>query len=62
MSKTLYGQAEDYVRSSETQQEELRENDKLARVYYKEGRVEEARQLWQKVAQDAKLKPLIFKF
>jgi tetratricopeptide (TPR) repeat protein len=60
MSKQLYKQAEDYVRTSMKHEDELKGYDLVARKYYKEGRKEYAKQLWQRAINEARPKPLVF--
>ncbi len=59
-AKDLYKQAEDYVLGSLDQEKELAERNKLAAQYYKEGKAEEAKILWQKNKEEAKLLPMVF--
>ena len=62
LSQQLYKQAEVYVRDCIAQKKELKEQSDLALERYKDGRKREAKQLWQKIASDAKPKPLVFTF
>lgn len=62
ISRSLYQQAEDYVRTTFQQQKELREYNRLALVSYKAGKKIEAVQLWHKVLNQAKVKPLVLEF
>jgi tetratricopeptide (TPR) repeat protein len=47
-----------YVKELDSQVEELRKKDLLAEEYYKDGNYEKAKEVWQKIKEDAKLKPL----
>jgi len=62
ISTSLYRQSEDYVRSCLQQEKTLKENNKIALTAYNAGKLEEAKQLWQKVIIDARPKPLILEF
>jgi hemolysin activation/secretion protein len=62
LQASLYRQAEEYVRGCILQEKELREYRKLAEVSYKEGDIDKAKQLWQKIVVEAKPKPLILEF
>lgn len=59
--KAMYAQAEAYVRSVAAEQQELAQRNKDALAVYEEGNIEKARELWQKVIEDAKFKPLTLK-
>lgn len=58
ISKSLYGQAEDYVRACLQQQKGLNESSKLAMNYYKEGQTDKAKGIWEKIIAEAKPLPL----
>lgn len=60
MRNDLYKQAEDYIMGSLDQEKELAERSKLAEQYYKEGKAEEAKKLWEKNREEAKLLPMVF--
>jgi len=62
IGKNCYQQAEDYVRTLFAKEEKLQERSKLAISKYNEGKVQEAKQMWEKLYQDAKPEPLIFEF
>ncbi|MBI4981646.1 MAG: ShlB/FhaC/HecB family hemolysin secretion/activation protein [Candidatus Omnitrophica bacterium] len=59
---SLYAQVEEYVRSCFTQEKELRDLNKLALEKYKAGNVIEAKQLWQKIIDQAKPKELVLEY
>lgn len=58
--RSLYSQAEDYVRACAKQKKDLNQASKTAEQYYEEGRLEEAKELWQKIIDNAHLKTLTF--
>lgn len=60
--KSLYLQAENYIEECLQHQKELKEYEKLAVKYYKEGRPEKAKEIWEKIAKDAKIKPFVIEF
>lgn len=62
ISTSLYRQSEDYVRSCIAQEKGLREYRRLALVNYKAGKLNEAKELWQKIIDEARPKSLIFEF
>ena len=62
ISKSLYRQAEDYVRACYERQEELKNYRRLAWISYKEGHFFYAKELWQKVIDEAKFQPLLFSY
>jgi len=62
IGRSLDQQAEDYVRGCLVHQKELREYHRLAAVYYKQGKVDEAKQLWQKIIEEGETKPLSLEF
>lgn len=62
LGRALYRQSEDYVRSCVRQEEELKEYQRLARADYEMGKLNEAKELWQKIIDEAGPKPLIFEF
>lgn len=59
---SLYEQVRDYVQECIWQQKELQKMHKLALATYEEGRFEEAKELWEKIIQEAKPKSLILEF
>jgi|GEM_PF-900830 len=62
VSKSLYNQAEEYVRECAAKEKELKERKLLAASAHKEGRLKEAREMWQKISDDARFKPLLLRF
>ncbi|PIY82871.1 MAG: hypothetical protein COY78_04470 [Candidatus Omnitrophica bacterium CG_4_10_14_0_8_um_filter_44_12] len=58
----MYQEAEVYVRDRIELEKALKENDRLARLYYKEGKLEEAKALWQKIIKEAEPVPIYLKF
>lgn len=60
IGKTLYNQAEEYVRACVAHEKELREKRKQALEYDKAGNLLEAKELWQSIIDTASPKPLIF--
>jgi len=58
----MYQEAEVYVRDRIELEKTLKENDRLARFYYKEGKLEEAKALWQKIIKEAEPVPIYLKF
>jgi len=62
MAVSLYEQARDYVRDCLQQQKELQEYRRLALGNYKEGNLSEAKELWQKIIDEAKPKSLVLQF
>lgn len=59
--KAMYAQAEIYVKDIIALQQELEERGKLARMTYENGKIEEAKEMWQKIAQEARFKALTLK-
>lgn len=62
MQLGLYRQIEEYVRSCVSKQKQLNEQRRLALTYYKEGKVEEAKALWQEIINKAEVEPLSLEF
>ena len=62
IGKNCYQQAEDYVRTLFAKEKKLQERSKLALAKYNEGKLQEAREMWEKLYQEAKPEPLIFEF
>ncbi|MFH1190227.1 MAG: ShlB/FhaC/HecB family hemolysin secretion/activation protein, partial [Candidatus Omnitrophota bacterium] len=60
-SKSVYAQSEAYVRSCISSQQELKDRSKSAMILYENGRIEEARNMWQGIVEEAKLKSLTLK-
>jgi hemolysin activation/secretion protein len=61
ISKSLYQQAQDYVTDCLKLKKDLREYRRLAILNYKAGRFQQAKQLWQKIVDEAESKSLTFK-
>jgi len=61
-NSSLYRQAEDYVRASLVQQKDLRDSLKLARASLRQEKYPEAKQQFEKIIQDSKVKPLVLEF
>jgi hypothetical protein len=55
--KMMYNEADEYVRGRIELEKKLKQYDQLAKAYYKEGRLEEAKELWEKVIVEAKVEP-----
>jgi tetratricopeptide (TPR) repeat protein len=62
ITKMLYRQAEEYVRACVEHERTLKERCDMAVATYKEGRIEEAKDMWKKIAEEAKFKPLTLTF
>lgn len=62
IGKSLLQQAEEYARACLTQQKELKQKEKLAQKFEKEGRTEDAKKLWQQISEGAIPKPFILEF
>jgi len=58
--RNLFSQAEQYVRQTYAQREELKMTNERAMSLYREGDLDKAKQLWEKVKNDAQIKPLVF--
>ncbi|MBI4706949.1 MAG: BamA/TamA family outer membrane protein [Candidatus Omnitrophica bacterium] len=61
-AQSLYNQAEEYVRSSFAHEQELRDLNKQAQEKYKAGNISEAKQLWQKIIDEANPKQLVLEY
>lgn len=62
MGKSLYRQAEDYIKRTAAQEEELRKRSEEALALYEEGKLEEAKEMWQDIKNEARPEPLEFEF
>jgi hypothetical protein len=62
LGKSLYQQTQDYVRAFVFREKDFSQRYKLALKYYKQGRLSAARDLWQKILNEANVKPLILQF
>lgn len=60
IGKILYRQAEEYVRRCLLQQEKLQNRHQLALEHYRGGELEQAKRLWLKNIEEAKIEPLFF--
>ncbi len=56
--KLLYKQAEEYINGRIELENKLKEDNALALEYYRQGRLLEAKQLWQKIITEAEPKPI----
>jgi uncharacterized repeat protein (TIGR01451 family) len=54
----MYQEAEVYVRDRIELEKSIKEKNRLAYVYYKEGKLQEAKALWQKLLKEAQTKPI----
>ncbi len=59
---SLYKQILNYVERRVQHKEELKERNKLAMKYYKEGKFKEAKELWEKTIEEAEAEPLSVEF
>ena len=62
IGRSLYQQAQDYVSSCFSQEKKLQEEQQLALVNYRQGNLDQAKQMWQKIINSARPKPLVFEF
>ena len=58
----LYQEAEVYVRNRIELEKSIKENNRLALAYYREGKLQEAKALWQKIIKEAEPVPIDLKF
>ncbi len=58
---SIYQQGEDYVESCLEHQKELREYSKVALQFYREGDLDRAKEMWEKIIVEAKIRPLKLK-
>jgi len=54
----MYQEAEVYVRNRIELEKGIRENHRLALAYYKEGKLQEAKALWEKILKEAEPKSI----
>ena len=54
----IYQEAEVYVRNRIELEKSIKENNRLALAYYREGKLQEAKALWQKLLKEAEPKPI----
>lgn len=62
LGDSLYAQAKEYIENSFAQKKMLVDENTLALTYYKAGNFAKAKEIWQKVINEAKQVPLTFKF
>lgn len=62
MSKSLYKEAQAYVRGCKAHEEELDKKSQDALAAYNDGRLDEAKRLWDEVSEESRPRPLVFKF
>lgn len=62
VGKSCYQQAEDYVGAFFQKEEKLRVKEKLAMAKYRDGKLQEAKLLWEKIYQEARPESLVFEF
>lgn len=62
IGRSLYKQAEEYVRGCNIHEEELEKRSEEAMLAYKEGKLEESRKLWEGIASESAPRPLSFEF
>jgi len=58
----LYNDAEEYIRQRIKLEEKLKKDNELALQYYEQGRLQEAKQLWEKMIQEAEPKTILWKY
>ena len=59
ISKSLYNQAEIYIRSTYDLEIKLQEQNKEAEELYRKGDIEKAKAIWEKIQTKAALQPLV---
>ena len=62
IGKSVYQQAEDYVATLFQKEDQLSQRHRLAFAKYREGKLVEARQIWQKIVEEGKPDTLVFEF
>ncbi len=62
VSQAIYLQTQEYIRDSIERKKELYEYNKLAQQSYREGKFKEAKKLWKKIVNEAKIEPLVLEF
>jgi hemolysin activation/secretion protein len=62
LSKSLYQQTEEYVRHCIESEKGLQAKHKSALAYYREGKFQDAKKLWQEIVSGAETKPLNLEF
>jgi uncharacterized repeat protein (TIGR01451 family) len=58
IGKMMYTEAEEYIRGRIELEKKLKKDNLLALEYYRQGRLLEAKQLWQKIKQQAQSEPI----
>ena len=61
LGNSLYKQTESYILSCLKQEEALKSDSRAASEHYRKGDIEKAKELWQKVIDDAEVRPLELK-
>jgi hemolysin activation/secretion protein len=62
LGRSLHSQAQDYIKGYEAHAAELDKKNDEALALYKEGKLLEAKKMWQDIKDEARPKPLEFKF
>jgi hemolysin activation/secretion protein len=62
LGRSLHNQAQNYIKECGAQEDELNKKNEEALALYKEGRLAEAKRLWEDVEKDARPKPLEFEY
>ena len=57
--KSAFRQAENYLKSTIQQRENLEKQNELAEKYFNEGNTEKAEEIWNNIKEEAKPKPLV---
>lgn len=60
--ESLQEQAQDYILACRKQEEDLKDESRQALLYYRAGKTEKAREIWQKIIQEAQPKKLALKY
>lgn len=60
--RSLHNQAQNYIKECGTQEDELNKKNEEALALYKEGRLAEAKKLWEDVEKEARPRPLEFEY
>lgn len=62
MSKSLYRQAEKYVKECKDHEEELEKKSQVALLAYREGKLSESKKDWEELLKESVPRPLVFEF
>ena len=62
MGKSLYGQAEKYVRECNLHERELESKSEEAALAYRDGKLDESRRMWESIVKESTPRPLSFEF